>query len=319
MSAAAPSRTIVAASSVFAIVFGAGVATQSRINGELGRQLDNGFFAALVSFGSGLVILVIAMVIVKSGRTGLKTVVTSVRDRGIPWWYVLGGAAGSFLVLSQGVTASIVGVALFTVSIVAGQTISGLVIDRRGLGSMAAKPITVTRLAGSVLVLVAVGFAALSQLHATFPLWLLIMPLLAGLGVGWQQAVNGQVREVAGSALTATFINFLVGTIVLFGITLIHSFWGGWPTVFPSTPWLYLGGPIGVIFIAGAAIVVRNIGVLLLGLAMIAGQLLASVVLDLVAPVAGHTLAASTVISAAVTLVAVGIAALPARRPRAIS
>ena len=39
--------------------------------------------------------------------------------------------------------------------------------------------------------------------------WLaLIFPLLAGLGVGAQQAMNGRVRAVSGSPLAATLVNF---------------------------------------------------------------------------------------------------------------
>ena len=310
----APSRTLVALSSALAILFGAGVATQSRINGELGSQLDNGFLAALVSFGSGFLILVVAMALSPVGRRGFGLVTTALRGRTIPWWYVAGGVAGAFLVLSQGVAASVVGIAVFTVAIVSGQTLSGLLIDRAGMGTMVAKKVTPTRLIGSLLVLVGVGVAASGQLDAHFPVWLLVMPFLAGLGIGWQQAVNGQVREVAHSPLTATFINFAVGTTVLLIITLIHSVSAGWPDTMPTSWWLYLGGPIGVVFIAGAAVLVRITGVLLLGLSMIAGQLLASVVIDLVVPVAGHVISATTLGSAAITLVAVAIAALPSRK-----
>ena len=310
----APSRTRVVVSSAIAIVFGAGIATQSRINGQLGAELDNGFLAALISFGSGLLILCIAMAVSPVGRRGLGAVMVALRGRTIPWWYVAGGAAGAFLVLSQGVAASVIGVAIFTVAIVSGQTISGLLIDRAGMGSMIAKPVTATRLIGSLLVLVGVGVAASGQLDAHFPIWLLLMPFLAGIGIGWQQAVNGQVREVASSPLTATFINFVVGTTVLLIITLVHSVSAGWPTSLPTDWWLYLGGIIGVTFIAGAAIVVRTTGVLLLGLATIAGQLVASIVIDLVTPAAGQTISPTTLGAAAITLVAVAVAAIPTRK-----
>lgn len=45
------------------IVSGVGVAMQSRVNGELGLALDNGSLAALVSFGSGLILLLLALVV----------------------------------------------------------------------------------------------------------------------------------------------------------------------------------------------------------------------------------------------------------------
>jgi len=312
-----PSRLAVAIAVACAVVFGAGVAVQSRINGDLGRALGDGYLAAVISFGSGLAILAIAMLVMPSGRRGLGTVVTLLKKREMPWYYVAGGAAGAFLVLSQGLTAAILGVALFTVAIVSGQTLSGLIIDRRGLGTMAPKALTITRVVGSVLTLIAVGIAVSAQITADIPVWMLVMPFLAGLGIGWQQAVNGQVRVRAGSALTATFINFVVGFTVLVIAALIHASIEGWPTALPGDWWLYLGGVIGVVFIAGAAIVVRTTGVLLLGLATVAGQLVTSLLLDLIVPAEGHVIVASTVIGTLLTLVAVAIAALPARKVRA--
>ena len=51
-----PSRTAVVIAVACAVVFGAGVAVQSRINGDLGRALGDGYLAAVISFGSGLAI-----------------------------------------------------------------------------------------------------------------------------------------------------------------------------------------------------------------------------------------------------------------------
>jgi transporter family-2 protein len=309
-----PSRALVAITLACAIVFGAGVATQSRINGELGRALGDGYLAAVISFGGGLLILTIAMLFSRSGRTGFRSVTVAVREKRIPWFYVAGGAAGAFLVLSQGLTAAILGVALFTVAIVSGQTLSGLAIDRRGLGTMQPKKLTPTRVLGSALTLVAVAIAVSAQFTGDIPAWMLVMPFLAGIGIGWQQAVNGQVKITADSALTATFINFLVGFTVLATAALIHGLIVGFPSSAPSQWWLYLGGPIGVVFIAGAAIAVRTLGVLLLGLGTIAGQLVMSLVLDIVAPPEGHVVVATTVIGTVLTLVAVAIAAIPTKR-----
>jgi len=308
------SRRAVALAVAIAMVCGVGIASQARINGELSHQLGDGVLAALISFGSGLIVVTIALLVAPSGRRGLSAVRSAIGERRIPWWYAAGGAAGAFLVLSQGLTAAVLGVALFTVSVVAGQTLSGLVLDARGLGTMAAKPVTVTRVVGSVLALAAVAYAASAQLQGNVPIWLMLLPFLAGFGIGWQQAVNGQIRGASGSAITATFINFVVGTAVLLVATLVHSIWAGWPTVFPTNPVLYIGGLIGVIFIAGAAVIVRITGVLLLGLGTIAGQLIGSLLLDIFAPVAGHALTVPTVVGTALTLVAVSIAAIPRRR-----
>lgn len=292
------------------MVCGAGVALQSRINGELGRRLGDGFTAAVISFGSGLVILCVAMAVAPAGRRGLRRVLAALRGRELPWWYVCGGAAGAFLVLSQGIAAAVLGVALFTVSVVAGQTVSGLVLDRVGLGPGGRRPLTPSRLAGAIVALAAVTWAVSAQFGGDVPVWTMLLPLIAGLGMGWQQAVNGQVRVLAESALTATFVNFLVGTTVLLVLMLVD--WGvaGLPGPLPAEPWLYAGGAIGCVFIAAAALLVRITGVLLLGLATVAGQLVTALLLDVLAPSSAEPVAFSTVGGTLLALVAVAVASV---------
>jgi bacterial/archaeal transporter family-2 protein len=298
------------------VVCGAGVATQSRINGQLGSLIHDGFAAAVISFGSGLVIILIGLIFLPRGRRGVVRVATAVRQRDIPFWHLLGGAAGAFLVLSQGLVAATLGVALFSVGIVAGQTIGGTVVDRRGLGTMPARALTVQRVVGSVLALLAVILAASTQVSTSVPVWMLVLPFLAGLLQSLQQAVNGQVRAVSESVATATLGNFIVGTVVLVAAFVIHSAIAGWPTRLPAEPWLYLGGAIGVIFIAVSAAIVRSIGVLLLSLATIAGQLVTSLLLDLFAPTSREGVTLATILGTTLTLVAVVIATLPSRTAR---
>ena len=314
---AAHSRPAVAIGVAGAVMVGVFTAIQSRVNGELGRALADGYLAAVISFGSGLLILAVALAVWTPGRRGLRAAFGSVREGATPWWYLCGGAGGALFVLSQGITGAVLGVALFTVAVVCGQTISGLAIDRNGIGHTPPAAITVTRLVGSALALVAVGVAVSAGFGGDLPAWMLLLPFASGLAVAVQQAVNGQVRRVAGSALTATFMNFLVGTTVLLIACLVHEAIVGLPERMPTNPLLYLGGLIGAIFIGGAVIVVRVTGVLLLGLGSVAGQLVMSLVLDLVLPAAGRVVVASTVVGTVLTLVAVVIAAIPSRKLRA--
>jgi transporter family-2 protein len=162
----------------------------------------------------------------------------------------------------------------------------------------------------------AVGLAVADHVGNPGRLALAVLPALAGVGTAWQQAVNGQVRVASGNALTATAVNFAVGTAALMVALAVDLAVRGMPTGgWPREPWLYLGGPIGIVFIAVAAVVVRFTGVLLLGLATIAGQVVGAVLLDLVAPPAAGRPGPFTLLGAALTLVAVGVAALrPIRR-----
>jgi len=308
-----------AAAVVGALAVGVGIATQTRINAELGARLGDGYTAAIISFGVGLVLVLIAALALPSGRRGLVTLGSAFRQRRIPWWYALGGAAGAMFVLGQGLLGAVLGVALFTVGIVAGQTTSSLLLDRRGLGTMPARRVTPQRLVGAVLAVAAVVVAGLGELQTSVPVALVVVPVAIGLLAGAQPALNGQLRVTAGSAAAATTVNFVVGTAILLVVALVHAGIAGWPAALPTDPWLYLGGVVGAAFIAAQTVIVRILGVLLMGLAMLAGQLTAAVLFDLLLPTPGRTLAVVTVVGAAVTLVAVGVAAIPGRRLRGTS
>ncbi|SCF33440.1 transporter family-2 protein [Micromonospora matsumotoense] len=299
-----------------ATVAGVGVAVQSRINGELGVRLADGIAAAVVSFGLGLLVLLVLVPALPGGRRGLAELRGSLRSGALRPWQLLGGVCGAFLVATQGLTIGVLGVAVFTVAVVAGQSASSLAVDRAGIGPGGRQPVTVARLAGAVLTVLAVLLAVGDRLGNPGALVLALLPLLAGLGLAWQQAVNGLVRAASGSALTATLVNFAVGTaalLVAFGVEVAVR--GGPGGALPTEPWLYLGGPIGIVFITVAAALVRFTGVLLLGLATIAGQVVGAVVLDVVLPTAASHPGPATLAGAALTLIAVLVAALgPAPR-----
>ncbi|MFI5926807.1 DMT family transporter [Micromonospora sp. NPDC051543] len=300
-----------------ASVAGVAVAAQSRINGELGVRLADGFAAAVVSFGLGLVVLLVLVPATPGGRRGLLAVRRALTAGTLRPWQCLGGMCGALLVATQGLTIGSLGVAVFTVAVVAGQSGSSLAVDRAGIGPTGRQPVTRQRLAGAVLTVLAVVLAVGDRLSDPGGLALALLPLLAGVGIAWQQGVNGQVRAAADSALTATLVNFAVGTATLLVAFTVDIAVRGWPTGHaPSEPWLYLGGPIGIVFIAIAAAIVRTTGVLLLGLATIAGQIVGAVLLDLVLPTAASHPSVNSLLGAALTLVAVLIAALapPAAR-----
>ena len=77
---------------VASVISGMLVALQSRINGEFGLALGNGFLAALLSFSIGLAILGTVLLFRRKGRSGLATVVRAIRAGDVPWWAVVGGA-----------------------------------------------------------------------------------------------------------------------------------------------------------------------------------------------------------------------------------
>lgn len=299
-----------------AVAIGVMTAAQARVNGELGVRLEDGFAAAVVSFGSGLVILIVLSAVLPSGRAGFSLLVTGVRTRSIPWWMLAGGAAGALTVATQGLAVGLIGVSLFTVGVVAGQTVNGLVLDRIGYGPAGTVAVTVPRLMGGVLALVAVAIALGGGGLSDVPLWMIALPFFAGMGIAWQQATNGRLRQRVRTPLTATFVNFAGGTVLLVIAAAIHLIVAGPPAPLPSDPWLYVGGALGVVYIALGAAVVQYTGVLLLGLGAVVGQLLTSLLLDLLWPAPASPALAQQVVMVTVALASVVVAAVPWRRRR---
>ncbi|TDD44891.1 EamA-like transporter family protein [Kribbella antibiotica] len=307
-----------------AAAFGIGAlfAIQSRLNGGLGELLGDGIPAALISFGTGLVILAIVAALVPGIRRALGNVWRAIRDPlnagGLRWWQCIGGLCGAWTVAVQSVTVHVLGVAVFIVAGVAGQAGSSLIVDRLGLGPAGRQGFSTLRIVGAVIAVVAVVLAVSDQFGHPGRLLLAILPALGGVASAFQQAINGRVAQTAAGgrhgAVAAGAINFAVGfaaLLVVFGIDLALR---GAPNALPGNPWLYLGGACGVIFMSVAAAVVRVVGVFVLGLGTIAGQLIGSLLIDLFAPAADKPVTFPVVAGAALALVAVVVASLPKLR-----
>lgn len=294
-----------------AVLSGAVVAVQQRVNGELGVELEAPLLAALVSFGTGL----LAVVVVVVCRPHARAAVGRIRD--VPWWSRFAGLGGASLVAVGAFAAPQIGVALLTIGLVAGQTGGGLVVDRIGLAPGGSHLLTLPRLAGAALCLFAVALGSLGRDARDADPLLLVLVVGAGFLIALQQAFNGRVRRTTGNAAVATLLNFVVGTVALTVGVLLATLVGGlpdgaWPG--PDEWYLYLGGPMGATFVAVAAVVVRLLGVLRLGLAVIAGQLVGAVAVDLVLPATDGGIAVTTVVGALLTFLAVGVSGLGARR-----
>lgn len=283
-----------------AFIAGIFIAAQSRINGGLGLALQDGIGAALFSFTSGWLLLGLILLFTPKARVGLRKIFTMLKTKELPFWMILGGAFGGFLVMTQGLAAGALGISLFTVSVVAGQGISAIVIDSNGLFGTQKRPLNLSRVFGAVIVILGVVLVTGDPEPKTFGL--VLLPLAAGLGLGFQQAANGKVRMSSQSAIAATFLNFAVGSLVILIVKLVTL-----PTVtfadsYPNQWWLYLGGVVGVAFIAIQVVTVSRIGVLGLGVLLGTGQIVGSLLIDVIFPIAGQNLSMLHVVGVFITL-----------------
>jgi len=313
------------------LAVGAGLAipVQGRINGALGTRLDDGIAAAVVSFSTGLVVMVLISLLLPRGRAGLARILPAVRSRAFPRIYVLAGGIGALFVFAQSFTVGILGVALFTVATVTGQTVSGLLVDKLGIGPAGRKQVTAIRVIGCLLTIAAVAWAVSPRFAAAGgapgaaadggagpggPAALLVpllLPVAAGFLMSFQQAMNGTATVHYGTPIAATLVNFIAGSVVLWTAYAVKVTVAGPGNPLPAEWWYYLGGPMGCVFIGLGALLVRSLGVLVTGLGMIAGQLLGSLALDVVLPTPGTIVAPATVLGTVLTLAAIILATLP--------
>ncbi|WP_211877994.1 DMT family transporter [Pseudarthrobacter albicanus] len=320
-----PARLPLLAGLLLAVAAGLFIPVQGRINGALGAALADGIGAAVVSFTTGLVLMIVISLLLPKGRAGLARILPAVRERRFPPYYVLAGCIGAFFVFAQSFTVGLLGVALFTVATVTGQTVSGLLVDRIGIGPAGKKRVTGIRVIGCLLTIAAVAWAVSPRLAGPAAaggghdggsgtgalLATILLPVLAGFLMSFQQAMNGTATVHYGTPIAATLVNFVTGTALLWIAWLIKLGVAGAGNGLPGQWWYYLGGPMGAIFIGVGALLVRSLGVLVTGLGMIAGQLLGSLALDVVLPVPGTVVAPPTVLGTILTLAAIVLATLP--------
>lgn len=269
-----------------AAAIGAMTAIQARMNGVLGVRIDDGIVAGLISFSVGLAALLVVVAALPSARAGVGRLRRGLRGGEVPIWMLLGGACGALTVSTQGLTAGILGVSLFTVGVVAGQTVNGLLLDRLGIGPAGVVAVTPGRVLGGVFALAAVAISLSGDALTRAPWWLLVLPFAAGVGIAWQSATNGRLAQRVQSPMTATLVSFIAGTVVLTIAAVLSVMIGGMPEALPAEPWLYLGGLLGFAYILLGATIVAHTGVLLLGLGAVLGQLVTSTIIDLLWPAA---------------------------------
>ncbi len=124
---------------------GAGIATQAPINATLARQAGDPVAAAAISFGVGFMVLS-AIVLLRG------TVPSPAALAPLPWWAWTGGALGAIYVWAAAWSVSTIGVVSLVAALVLGQLLAALVLDAVGAFGMAAREISLKRIAAVILV-----------------------------------------------------------------------------------------------------------------------------------------------------------------------
>ncbi|MEH6579870.1 MAG: DMT family transporter [Amphritea sp.] len=112
--------------------------------------------------------------------------------------------------------------------------------------------------------------------------WLsILIVLIAGAMLPLQAGVNAQLARVGGNALWASGISFLIGTLTLLVVysSLRHP-WPGVAELKTAPVWAWSGGLMGAFFVTCMAFFAPKLGATTLLALVIAGQIVASLLLD---------------------------------------
>jgi len=307
---------------LLAALSGLMIALQARANGELSHRLNNGLEAALVSFGSGLIIIAVIAAFNPAIKEGIRNLRAAVANKEIAQWKLLAGALGGSFVAIQTHIVPLIGVAIYSVASIAGQTAMSLVVDRIGLTGGGKKLISKRRVAAAVLTVLAVFVSVFDRIDAkNLSLFAVVLGCLAGAVVGVQRALNGQINEHSHQSFTTSLLNFITGTSLLVILILGGVLIGKIELVpLPAGPWwIYTGGVIGVIYIAFTSTIVQHLGVLTFTLFSVGGQLVGSLVIDLISPTNGVNVSAYLVTGIVMTylgVIAGGVSSSRVQKPK---
>jgi transporter family-2 protein len=298
------------------------IALQARANGELSHRLDNGLQAALVSFSSGLLIILLITPFSPHIKEGIRNLRGAIARKEIARWKLFAGALGGGFVAMQSQIVPLIGVAIFSVASIAGQTAMSLVVDRIGLTGGGKKLISIRRVLAAVLTVIAVLVSVWDRIDANnLSLFAVTTGCIAGAIVAVQRALNGEINEYSHQSFTTSLLNFATGATFLL-IVIVTAVILGFIDLspLPTGPWwIYTGGTIGVIYIAFTSTIVQHLGVLTFTLFSVGGQLAGSLIIDLVSPTDGVSVSAYLVTGIAMTyagVIAGGVGSSRVKKPQ---
>lgn len=135
---------------VLALAAGMFMPLQAGINTRLAGVVGGSIPAAFVSFLVGTLALGAVLAVLGQG------VPLGAALPAAPWWYWIGGTLGAFFVTATVILAPRIGAVSMMALVLAGQTITSLILDNYGLLGFPQIPFDLKRLCGVLLVLAGV-------------------------------------------------------------------------------------------------------------------------------------------------------------------
>jgi transporter family-2 protein len=258
----------------FLLAVGSLLALQAAANVQLATALASPFRASALQLGIGAVLLL--ALAAAAGSLG------ALGDLGAAEPWTLAGGLGSALYITAGIVlfpriGAVAAVGLF----VAGQLLASILLDAFGWLGVARDAPGPVALAGALAVVAGTWLVVQAQGGAKrTPLPAIALGLLAGAVLPVQGAVNARLRTELDAPLAAGAVSFLVATAAMLVVLV-----AGRPAASGADPrrvpwWGWLGGACGATYVTSVFLLIPEIGAAPTVALTIAGQQLASVLVD---------------------------------------
>jgi bacterial/archaeal transporter family-2 protein len=109
----------------------------------------------------------------------------------------------------------------------------------------------------------------------------LLFAFAAGVVLPLQAGINAELAEWLHSPIRAAFVSFLVGSLLLaVAAALVFRPLPSWSRVGDAPWWVWLGGALGAFYVVGSIVSAPKLGAATLIGLIVAGQAMASVIVD---------------------------------------
>lgn len=265
------------------LVAGGLLAVQAGANTQLAKATGSPFAATTIQVAlAGMLLFLVAL--------GTGTIIAFRGLADVNWWHMTGGIATAIYVASTILLFPRLGAVVSVGLFIAGQMFASLALDLFGaLGVPRQTPHAAT-LVGALAVLAGASGIVLGQKDATNELYIskigwILLALLAGAVLPIQGAVNGLLRNDIGARFVVGTVSFAVATISMIVVLLIARIATHAPKPhlagLSAMPWWgWLGALCGATYVTTMFTAIPAIGTAATVGLTVAGQQIASLLVD---------------------------------------
>ena len=259
------------------------LAVQAGANAQLSKAVGSPFGATAIQLSVGAAVLALVALL-----TGSLVALAKLPE--VPWWHAAGGTASAFYVVSTILLFPRLGAVVSVGLFIAGQMLASLALDASGALGVPRAGLGPATLGGTALVLLGAGAIVLGQEGAASGLNLrklgwIALALAAGAVLPVQGAVNALLRADLGAPSAVGAVSFLVATLAMAAVAAaaVLALRAPVPRLegVRAMPWWgWLGGFAGAAYVTTVFTAIPAIGAAAAVGLTVAGQQVASVLVD---------------------------------------